>query len=222
MPRVQELFTVFVNAARRLRRNFRWMHFERYATLPDSIRETTLEHCVHTFVLALYMLELEEKYGRFKNQLNHKRVLIAALIHDIGEGTCGDVAFKVKNDQRVHDLLLQIEREEVAAIFERIPEDVRPVFADAYAVVDAKDTLDGRFFNAVERIGYILDAYAQIEDGDDTFVGVYERQHPAILELEKEFESVRILYNEYRTEIQRRIALHQAVAELRKEIVTHI
>ena len=218
--RAQELFTAFVDAARRLRRNFRWGHFETYATLPDSIRETTLEHSVHTFFLTLYMLELEEKFGRFKGKLNHKRLLVAALIHDLGEGTCGDVKYAVKNDPRVRELLGQIEREEVVAIFQRIPEEARAVLQDAYAIVDAK-SLEGRFFNAVERLGYILDAHPQIENGDDAFVDVYERQHPKILELEKEFESLRFLYDEFRAKVERLLKIRKDTSALRKEVNSH-
>jgi len=120
----------------------------------------------------------------------------------------GDVAFAVKQDQRVKEGLQAIEQEMVSEMFTSIPEFIHGSFRDAYAIVDSEG-IQGKFFNAVERLGYILYARDRIEQGDDSFVQVYLRQHTKLLELEQLFVSVRMVYDEHRDHIAQKIQLYE-------------
>jgi len=171
-----------------LARVTRWAHFPQ----PEDRRENTLTHSLDSVILAAVMLKIEDEQG-IGLQLDHAKILLAAAIHDFGEGTIGDVTYRFKNDPRVHDAIETIEKEEVEKIFTNLSSSIREIFLQAYGVVDEK-SLEGEFFNAIERIGYIFYAITQLEAGDQNFLEVFHRQNPKLVELGKRFVSVRILY----------------------------
>ena len=178
------------------------------ASLPPREQETVLEHTFHTVFLTLFLLDLEERHGTHASEINRELLLLTALLHDLGEGMIGDVAYRVKQDERVKEGLRAIEQEMVEDILMSVPEFLRDKLRMAYRVVDS-DTMEGRFFNAVERLGYILYARDRVERGDDSFIQVYIRQNDKILELAQLFESVRVVYEEHKDHIARKIRLYK-------------
>lgn len=176
------------------RRVHRWTH---YPELPEAERETVETHELATVWLGAAMLAIEREAGTHK--LNESRILLACSIHDTGEGKMGDIGFSIKNDPRVRTLLQTIEREYVEEQFHGFPDIVRSMFLDAYAVESERgSTLEGDFFEAIERVGYMTFAVPQVKKGRLSFLVVFENQHEAILRLSGEFESVRRLYEPYR------------------------
>ena len=168
----------------------RWAHYSQ----PEDRRENTLTHSLDSVILAAVMLKIEDEQG-VGSQIDHSKILLTAAIHDFGEGTIGDVAYRVKNDPRVRDALGAIEKEEVYKIFEGLSPSLREMFLQAYDVVE-QDSVGGEFFNAVECVGYVFFAITQLEATDLKFVEVLKRQHSKLVELGKKFASVRVLYLE--------------------------
>ena len=173
----------------------RWSH---YSSVPRGDRENVLEHTFRAVMLTAAMLAIEEEQGNLLRKLDGERLLLTALIHDIGEGSIGDVLFAVRQDSRIKDALNEIENEKVNELIKSLPLPVRDRFLNAYQVL-GEDSTEGRFFNAVERIGYAYYAIEQYRDhGRKDFIQVLQRQHPMILDLEQEFVSLKVLYDEYR------------------------
>lgn len=189
-----------------LSRVHRWTHF---SSLPRVERETVLEHSYASVLLVGAMLALEEAQGMYRGQWDHGRLLLAAALHDAGEGRIGDVSYSVKQDPRVREPLEQIEREQVERMLRDVPDAVREQFLSAYRLVDT-DTLEGRFFKAVERMGYIQYAVRQVRQGRMEFLEVFRIHHEQLLKLETEFVSVNVLYAPYRGYVEE---------ELRRETV---
>lgn len=188
-----------------LRKVHRWTH---YSELPAAERETVETHSLQTVWLAAAMLAIERKSGR--HPLNEARILLAASIHDLGEGRMGDIGYEIKNDKRVKSALQSIEHEFVYELLKSFPDEIRCVFMNAYAVEgETEQTADGEFFNAVERIGYILFAVPQIKNGRTQFVAVFERQHEALVAYTQEYESVRVFYEPYREYVEAKLAEHR-------------
>ena len=191
-----------------LRRVKRWSHYEE---LRNNERETVETHSLVTLWLGAAMLAIERKEGR--HTLDVFRLLLAFAIHDLAEGKTGDVTYDVKNDPRIRKILELIELEFVEGIFSSFPEVIREVFRDAYAVEGEKDTtIDGRFFNAVERIGYMVFAVPQVKKGRRSFVKVFKNQHEPLLALSEEFESVRLMYEPYREYVEQTLKREAARA----------
>ncbi len=174
-----------------LERVFRWSN---YASVPAAERETVLEHSFNSVVLAGAMLSIEER-GRLAGRFNHSRLLLCALLHDLGEGRIGDVTFHVKNDPRIKAGLHEIEQEQVRALLAPLPEAVRTDFLDALTIEGDGSSLEGRFFNAVEQVGYVFYAFHQAKRlGRGEFKKVLLNHHATLVKHAEEFTSVRVLY----------------------------
>lgn len=174
----------------------RWAHYR------NGAPENGLEHAFKGTVLAMAMLALERTHGR-ADDLNGERILAAATTHDIGEWLLGDVRYQVKADPRVAEPLRAIERE----LYEReilgpLPAPIREALVHAANLQDDRETRSGRFFNAVERVGYIIYAVREYRRGHHHFIEVFARQHGALVRLAEEFVSVRMIYAEFQNEVE--------------------
>lgn len=191
-----------------LRRVRRWTHYEE---LRNGERETVETHSLTTAWLGAGMLAIEMKAGT--HALNAFRILLACAIHDVHEGKTGDVTYDVKNDARVKAGLKEIEHEFVDGIFGAFPDAIRDAFRDATVVEDeAERTLDGQFFNAIERLGYMVFAVPQVKKGRMGFVQVFRNQHAPLLAYGEQFESVRLMYEPYRAYVEQTIRKMDALA----------
>lgn len=187
-----------------LRKVRRWTNYDE---IPENERETVETHSLETVWLAAAMLAIERETGI--HQLNEYRIMLAAATHDLGEGRMGDIAYIVKNDPRIRGTLRNMEQEFVGQIYAEFPPIVRTAFLDAYHVEDERDkTIDGTFFNAIERMGYVYFAISQVKKGRMTFIHVLERHHAALLAYSQTFESVRALYEPHRRFIEDELLKH--------------
>lgn len=212
MCRPDHLSSLLAQLPEMLSRVHRWTHF---SSLPRGERETVLEHSYVSVLLASAMLALEDAHGAHGGALNHAKILLAAALHDVGEGRIGDVRYAVKQDPRVRDHLAQIEREQVSHMLRDLPDAVRDRFQEAYGMIDG-DSLDGRFFKAVERVGYVHFAVPQVQRGRMEFMEVFRMQHERILALEEEFVSVKMSYDPYRAYVEEQLHLDKEAEEARK------
>ncbi len=191
----------------------RWTHFP---SLPRHERESVLEHTFRAVTLTAAMLAIEEEQGNLLRKLDGEQLLLTALLHDIGEGRIGDVRYAVKQDERVKTMLDEIEREQATGLMKELPLPVRDKFMSAYQIV-GEDSVEGRFFDAVERMGYIYYSIEQYRDrGRKDFIETFQMQHKKILEREQEFQSLKILYDQYRDYIVRELEIEQKAREVRE------
>jgi len=176
-------------------------------SVPSYERESVLEHTFRAVALTAAMIAIEEEQGDLPRRLDGERLLLTALLHDIGEGRTGDILYAVKQDVRIKDVLNEIEREQAVGLLKDLPLPVRDKFESAYRL-ESENSIEGRFFNAVERMGYIYYSIEQYRDrGRKDFIETFQMQHNKILELEQEFVSLKVLYDEYREYIIKELNL---------------
>jgi 5'-deoxynucleotidase YfbR-like HD superfamily hydrolase len=208
----EKLAYLMAHLPRALNECQRWKN---YRSVPQSERETVLMHSWNATLLMMTMLALEDAHG-IGARLDHARLIGASLLHDTGEGATGDVTFVVKNDPRVKEAMQAIEHEQVHAMFDGLWPEVSTALLSAYNVQD-ETTLDGRFFNAMEVMGYMLYAIPQMRLGRTEFIEVFVRQHLRIMEHAKEFVSIKMLYEPFHDEVVRTIALHERAKNMREQ-----
>jgi 5'-deoxynucleotidase YfbR-like HD superfamily hydrolase len=154
---------------------------------------------METALLTQIVIALQIQRGNLK--LDAYRLLASAVNHDLGEGITGDVAYDVKNDPRVKDQLEAIEREKFRKLFDQLSlgQDVVTVaqsFDYSFTLQDERNTIEGRLFNAIEKLGYVIFALRELEYSNrEDFVDPLNRSHEGLLEYSKEFISIRILYD---------------------------
>jgi len=177
---------------------------ERWAHYPErKHRDNGLQHAFQTALLAKIMLAIERESGS-ADDLDGERIVSAGFLHDVGEWLLGDVRYRVKNDPRVRDSLRSIETE----LFEQeilapLPLPVRQALAHASDLQDEHQSRSGRFFNAVERIGYVIYAIREYRMGNHRIgLEVFQRQHETLVRYAEEFASVRAIYGGLRQEVE--------------------
>lgn len=181
---------------------------ERWAHYPErKHRDNGLQHAFQTALLAKIMLALEREAGSAED-LDGERIVSAGFLHDVGEWLLGDVRYQVKNDSRVKEALRAIETELYEQeILAPLPTSVREALAHASSIQDDRQSRSGRFFNAVERIGYVLYAIREYRAGNHRIgLAVFTRQHDMLVRYMEEFASVRTIYGKYRAEIEAALA----------------
>lgn len=180
---------------KQIERVWRWRHYE------HTHDQNVLEHTMETTLLTQIVVALENTYGKYAGKLNIYRLLASAINHDLGEGVIGDVTFDIKNDPRVKNGIEEIEREKFLELFTQLGLQrehhlcVTALFNDSFILQDERDTVEGRLFNAIERLGYIIFALRELEyPGRENFVEVLKNSHEQLTEYCKEFVSIQILY----------------------------
>ncbi|MBI4450199.1 HD domain-containing protein [Candidatus Uhrbacteria bacterium] len=181
---------------------------ERWAHYPErKHRDNGLQHAFQTAMLAKIMLAIERELGN-ADDLDGERIVSAGFSHDIGEWLLGDVRYQVKNDPRVKEPLRAIETELYEQeILAPLPEPVQKALAHASGLQDDRTSRSGRFFNAVEQIGYVIYAIREYREGNHRIgLAVFTRQHESLVRYMEEFASVRTIYGKYLPEIEAALA----------------
>lgn len=179
------------NIVHQVRKVHRWEHYE------HTNRQNVLEHTLETVLLTQVVIALEKQYG--KSKFDTYRLLSSAADHDLGEGLMGDVAFTVKNDPRVKEQLRQIEREKFREML-AIPDlgtavvTVAASLEYAFELQDDQESFEGRLFNAIEKLGYIIFALRELKVGNKHFIEVIEIQYDDIMTYCNEFISIKMLF----------------------------
>lgn len=186
-----KIFNDFLTShTNRLKMVKRWGRFPTQ-TYPENV----LEHTFKSALLAEIMISIEEKNGN--HDFNKYLVLSCAINHDLGEGTIGDIAAPIKQDEELKEKLEEIEKKEFLENIKDLPDEVIKHFEKSYNIQLEKNTFESKLFNAIERLGYVEHAIAEYAVGNHEFKMVMQRQHPAILELMNEVISLKIIYQKY-------------------------
>jgi 5'-deoxynucleotidase YfbR-like HD superfamily hydrolase len=201
----QAFFEGLASALQLMRRVKRWdaPMYRTYNAQPDEHKETTLEHSMISVIIAHYVLCLERDHGATYNHLDTERILLGALLHDLGEGAAGDILFKFKQDPVVKERLKVHEDAWANETLGLAPACMKEDLDRAYAL-EGEENLEGRFFAAIECLSYIIFARMQYETEErEEFASVFERQHPRIVAFAEEFGGVRVAYEEHREFLER-------------------
>lgn len=179
----------------------RWQHYRG----KTKQTETVLDHAFKGAVLAQVMIAIERGNGP-PRVFDAYRILAAAVVHDIGEGAVGDVRFEIKLDPRIRPVLEEHERNGFLRFIAPLSISPREEITRAYELQDDRITFEGRFFNALERLGYMFWAVREYLDSNLVYREVFQNQHKHLCAYMDEFACVRFLYGPLVPEIERILA----------------
>ena len=170
----------------------RLLDCKRWAPYSPNQRQTSAHHSISLTLLTAYCLEIERKAG--KNKIDALMVMAHVPCHDFNEGTIGDVLYIFKHDPRIEKLYEQIELEETLAQMERLgflAEFLRRVYCLP------PESVEARFFAAMERLDYALSAIFEIEvhGNSKNFLPILYRSHNDLMRYVEEFPSVAEVYS---------------------------
>ncbi|MBU0898421.1 MAG: HD domain-containing protein [Nanoarchaeota archaeon] len=179
------LMTNFKNTLDRIDRVIRWEGYE-----TRGYKQSSLEHSYLLALLAGKAIEIEKENGIL--DFNSEKIILHCLVHDFGEGTVGDITYKFKSDPSIKHILPEIEKEETSVQLKKL----EPLSDFLYNIFQLDtDSVEERFFNALERLDYMLYAVSEYFYYDNKdFVKVFVRQHKKLTDYGQEFISINKLY----------------------------
>ena len=178
--------------------------YKKYTRLGGSAvyTESVLNHTVNTVFLCDVMLGIEEdrscKYGLLDSEL----LRLSARIHDLPEGLVDDIDAmdKKQSDEAKEDSAFGL-------IIAGLPKGTQRVYRKAYAIAQewhdagAKRnpkalkniSKNGRFFAALEILGYLSRGFMEVAAGNKTFANIFYNWEGHLDILQREFVSVKEL-----------------------------
>jgi len=160
------LSAFLLNCIKRLNDVRRWKPKE--CKFPENV----LDHSFSMVLLTEIMISIEHALG--KTDFDAHKLITMAAIHDLGEGTLGDMNYVHKSDRRIRKGLKEIEREQFNELLAGLPEEVKKEFLECYDEM-SKKSFEARFFKGAEILGYIIYALREYKAGNTHFIEVLKR-----------------------------------------------
>ncbi|MBU1180107.1 HD domain-containing protein [Patescibacteria group bacterium] len=165
--------------------------------------ESVFDHSWNSAFLCDVMLGIEEDEGSaIRFFLDGELLRLAARIHDLPEGLTDDVDImdKKQSDEAKEDNAFEL-------IIAGLPKATQEIYRRAYALSQewgevgakrdagmlAKVSKNGRFFAALEILGYLSRGLLETAAGNKVFANIFHNWEKHIEVLRKEFASVREL-----------------------------
>lgn len=164
----------------------------------QSVTEDDLQHSYKTALLTLFCAVEENKYRCAKDLLDLGLLCTMALVHDMGEISEGDICRLHKNSTDSEQELRAFER-----IVAPLPKSVKGHLTRAFrhavrGIPCSIDSQESRFFNAVEKIGFLKRGLHECRLGNLNFAPkCLETEIAALQRYVIEFPSLRHWYEPY-------------------------
>lgn len=173
-----------------------WRGIRRWQGKSDVTYEDDLMHSFKTAMQALFVLSLEKNEEVQRQKLE---ILTLAIHHDVSEACLGgDVIFPIK--KRLCGIVDKIEAEEYAKRINELPAASAEFLKSVNKIMGNKESVAGRYFDAIEHLGYLsfasLEIYLGKSNGNrEQFREVLRRHKPQFLQYCGEFSSLNNFYD---------------------------
>jgi len=105
----------------------------------------------HVFGVALWALLLSDLLKDQGVELSRERVLVMALLHELGEARLGDLHYEAR-DLLGHDAVWEAESRAVARVLAPLPESVRREYQDLWEEFETGESLEARVVRLADRL----------------------------------------------------------------------
>ncbi len=199
-----------------------WTNPELGRAWPDlETNENLLERTMKTAFLAAFLIPQELACG---TRLNGYDILCAALVHKLDKVDFPVLAPKMRKNKKLRKYergFRQMQREHLlptVADYRQFCPEAHEVILRAYALERDRESLNGRFFDAIKNLSYVLFAHYEFARGKKEFYQVFKNCDDDLMTYSKEFKSVRDIYLPVKEEITKLVKEESAHEKLAKRI----
>lgn len=149
-------------------------HVGRFNNRPVTFSESVAEHSYYVahFVQLICFL-LEKK----KVEIDTKKAIAMALIHDSEEGFSGDILnpFKHFND-KIAAAIREVNKETIHLMFEDLPKNISNNFIDLWQEEQKRQSIESQVVKVADSLSLISKCYEEIEVGNHFFHEIYKKE----------------------------------------------
>ena len=109
----------------------------------------------HVFGVALWALFLADLLREEGVDLSRERVLMMALLHELGEARLGDLHYEAR-DLLGHEAVQEAERRAVARVLAPLPESVREEYQQFWEEFETGESLEARVVRLADRLDLLF------------------------------------------------------------------
>lgn len=178
--------------------------------------ENLLERTMKTAFLAAFLIPQELS---FKTRINGYKILCAALVHKLDKIDFPVLAPNMRKNKKLrkHERAFRkLQREHFIPIIADYPPETREIIEQAYLLERDRESIDGRFFDAIKNLSYVLFGHYEFTRGKKEFYQVFKNCDEDLTDYCKEFKSIKEIYEPVKKDFERKEK--NVVEELRLEM----
>ena len=120
----------------------------------------------HVFGVALWALFLADLLRGRGVSLSRERVLVMALLHELGEARLGDLHYEAR-DLLGHETVREAERRAVARVLAPLPESVRREYQTLWEEFETGESFEARVVRLADRLDLLFQSLHYERQGHD-------------------------------------------------------
>lgn len=162
---------------------------------PDlETNENLLERTMKTAFLAAFLIPQEIAFGK---KMDGYKILCTALVHKLDKISFPVLAPRMRQNKKLRKYeraFRQLQKEHLLPLLNEYPAETKDIILNAYALERDHESAEGRYFDAIKNLSYVLFAYYEWSRGKTEFRQVFENCDADLMEYCKEFKSIAEIY----------------------------
>lgn len=149
-------------------------HVRRFNNRPVTFGESVAEHSyyvAHFVQLVCFLLEKK------KVEIDAKKAMAMALIHDSEEGFSGDILNPFKHfNEKIALAIREVNKETIHLMFEELPKEVSENFITLWKEEQKRESIESQVVKVADSLSLISKCYEEIEVGNHFFHEIYKKE----------------------------------------------
>jgi len=157
-------------------------HVTRFNNRPQHFEESVAEHSFYVAYFALIICNFLEKK---KIQIDTKKVLQMALIHDAEEGFSGDILTPLKHfNKKVHKAIVDVNKQMIGEAFDGLPSDLQKSLVGFWNEEQAAVSIGAQIVKVADKLSLLSKCFEEIQAGNTYFEEIYKWQLSSLKKLD--------------------------------------
>ena len=149
-------------------------HVTRFNNRPQHFEESVAEHSFYVAYITQILCWLIDENG---DQVDTKKAIQMALIHDQEEGFSGDILNPFKHyNKKVSEAIKEVNKETINMMFETLPEKMGRDFVNLWHEEAERDSIESQVVKVADTLSLISKCYEEMETGNNYFSGIYKKE----------------------------------------------
>jgi 5'-deoxynucleotidase YfbR-like HD superfamily hydrolase len=145
-------------------------HVMRFNVTPQHFPESVVEHSYYTAYFVSILCNVLEK----SEQIDTKKALEMALVHDMEEMFSGDIVTPFKHySKEVEEAIAKVNKETIPKVFEGLPQDLAGHYISLWTEEGKGESVEAQVVKVADKLSLIAKCAEEIRVGNEAFQDIY-------------------------------------------------